>query len=328
MNTFKYLHDFTYPELADQDTPVIDTCGIMWAGKDRRGMNAPNPIDLWKRWQKDVQKNLSECPQRVKEYFHATKFFSKPPKKHEAEELAKNMIHQYPKLEEETKKIIAAATPRFTWSPTKLQQFATCPYQFAATHYYKTLPYQETEATIWGNRVHKAAEDYLLGKGVSDPEAFKPVEKYVKFFEKVPGKRMVEEKISVDPSFKPCEYDAGEGRMIADLAILNGDHLIVADWKTGKVKDDHFQLRTYALLLAIKYPQVQKITYKYIWVKDDVVTGGELLRTELVPVAKDLKRRIEEVRSAWVNENFVARRSGLCQRYCGVTECAHCGGRG
>mgnify|MGYP000862295896 CR=1 FL=1 len=319
---FRYLYEFTYPELLETDTPVIDSHGVMWAGKDRKGMNAPNPKDLWLKWQREVKENHDEVHQRIRDYFQSTKFFNKPPKKEDMDRLMDN-FKDTPALVDQLKK---GVTPRFTWSPTKLQQFATCPRQFAAQHYYKTLPYQETEATIWGNRVHKAAEDYLTGKGVTDPEAFKPVEKWCKVIERITGERMIEEKISVDGDFKTCSYDDGVGRMIADVAVLSGNTLYVFDWKTGKVKQDQFQLRVYSLLLAIKYPQIEKIVYKYIWVKDDVVTGGELLRKELVPVAKELRQRIEEVKRAWDNENFPTILGGLCKKWCGVTDCPHCGG--
>ena len=58
-----YLHEYTYPELLTTDDVVIDWAGIMWAGPHRRGMNAVAPTDLWKAWQKAVQKATARVQQ-------------------------------------------------------------------------------------------------------------------------------------------------------------------------------------------------------------------------------------------------------------------------
>ena len=81
-----FLHDYIFTELENVEVPVIDSTGILWAGPNRKGMNAPNPIDMWKARQKSVQKNMDDCHQRVRDYFQVTKYFSKPPKRHEAQE--------------------------------------------------------------------------------------------------------------------------------------------------------------------------------------------------------------------------------------------------
>ena len=309
-----YLCEYSFPQLAEVSHPVIDWAGIIWAGPTRRGMNAPNAVDLWRAWQKDVQKAWERpgvVTPEVMDYFQRTKGFSRPPKNGEIDLQGQE---------------ITVAQPKFTWSPTKLQAFDTCPYQYAAKYFYNSLPYEETEATKWGNRVHKAAEDYLKGGMPYDPEAFEQVAKWVKVIEKIPGERFVEEKISVDERLMPCDYESGEGRMIADVYVLNGENLFIADWKTGKVKDDHFQLKVYALLLALKHPQVKKITYKYIWTKTGQVTGGELVKQDLVEIAKELKAKLSLVKQAWEHENYPQRPSGLCKNWCGVTDCPHCGG--
>ena len=43
-------------------------------------------------------------------------------------------------------------------SHSSLSTFETCPRQYEARYILKTLPYQETVATAWGNAAHDALE--------------------------------------------------------------------------------------------------------------------------------------------------------------------------
>ena len=317
-----YLYDFTFPELLETPKPVVDLGGRLWAGRDRKSdlANESYRNQLWLAWQKSFKADKALENEKPREYFIATRHLTKPPKAGDLDIMMQKPIESVVTL------AAPAGPPRFTWSPSKLSQFETCPYQFAAGAYYKTMPYQETEATRWGIRVHAAAEDYMNGKPVTDPEGFKLVEKWVKYFATIEGERFVEHKMGVDRGLKPAEWDDAEGRMILDLGVLKPDgHLILVDWKTGKQKSDETQMRIYSLIMALRFPEVQKISYRYIWVKNDAATGGELLRSELGAVAKNLLEKIGVVRTAWEHENFPQTRNGLCRAWCGVTECPHCG---
>jgi len=321
----RYLHEYTYVELQDAQDHIIDWTGVLWAGPHRRNMNAHNPVDLWKAWQKSVQRG-SSVSQPVMDYFQATKHFTRPPNKAEGASYMESL--KQAGVTDTAKIVVAAQTaPRFTWSPSKIMQFETCPYQWAAQYYYKTLPYQESAATIWGTRVHQQAENFMNNEPINDPEAFVPVEKWVKALSKIDGQRFVEHKMGVDNKLQATDYDGAEGRMILDLGIKRGTELMLFDWKTGKKKDDHVQMQIYALIMAIQHPEVTKITYKYIWVKTGEVTGGEMSRQDLAPVAKNILGKLTKMREAWDNENFSKQRNGLCKNWCGVTECPHNGGR-
>lgn len=307
-----YLHEYTYPELLEIARPVIDWTGTLWAGPNRKGMNAPNPVDLWKAWQRDTARaDYKLIPQHVMDYYQQTKGFSRPPKNGELD------LNKQP---------IVVTSPKFTWSPSKIMQFETCPYQYAAQYFYKTLPYQETEATIWGTRVHAAAEDFMNGKEITDFDAFALVEKWVKTLSKVPGERFVEHKIGVNTKGIPCDYDSAEGRMILDFGVKWDDKMLLVDYKTGKQKADDTQLKIYALFMAMAHPEVKTITYKYVWLKDNVATGGELTRADLPKIGQELSLKIKRMREAWDNEVFAQKPSGLCKRFCGCVECPHCGG--
>ena len=323
-----YLHDYTYPQIPESVDHIIDWAGVLWAGPHRKNLNAPNPVDLWRAWQKSVQR-AKDVPQTVMDYFQATKHFTRPPKKGEGIEIMESLKKAGASmgLVEAVQEAVKQTQPRFTWSPSKIMQFDTCPYQFAAQYYYKTLPYQETEATIWGHRVHKQAENFMNGVEIDDIEAFKPVEKWVKTLSKIDGERFVEHKMGVSDKLIAMDYDSAEGRMILDLGIKRGDELILIDWKTGKKKDDHIQMKIYALIMAIQHPEVQKITYKYVWLKTGEATGATITRAELAPIAKNVLSKIKAMKSAWSSENFPKQKNGLCRNWCAVSECPHSGGK-
>jgi hypothetical protein len=311
----KYAYEMTYKELVALDADVIDHTGRMIRRSD-------DPRQRWSMWQKDVQHSsrLGLVSRDVMDYFQATKHLSRPPREGDIAILTKEPL---------PKSIIIERSdmPRFTWSPSKLMTFETCPQKFAAESWYRTVPYEETEATIWGVRVHKAAEDHLNGCDVTDPEAFYVVKPYLNLLDRLPGERLVEYRIGLGADWKPCGWDEAEARMIVDLAIKDGTTLKVFDWKTGKMKDDVTQMQIYAYALFITFPEVEFIDCKYIWLKEKKSTGFAVAKKDILPIAKDIRERVKRLRTACEFENFPMRKSGLCKRYCGAVDCPY-NGRG
>jgi hypothetical protein len=205
--------------------------------------------------------------------------------------------------------------------------FETCPMKFAAESYYKTVPYTESVQSIWGTRVHKAAEDFMNGLPVTDPDAYKVVEEYCVALDRLPGDRLVEHKISLDDKWRPAVWDSGNEslRCILDLGFKHNDTLKCYDWKTGKVKDDPIQMQIYAVALAILYPDVNSFDFRYIWLKERATSGFKLERKDLMPVAKDVMARVVRMKECWINEEFRMIRNGLCRSWCQAKECIHCG---
>ena len=307
----QFSYQFTYNDLPDE---CPDDLGRLIRKTD-------SEQSRWLSWQKSVQRasNHSAVSREVMDYFQQTKHLVRPPRKEDL-----NIMGTAPLgLETQTE------TPRFTWSPSKLMSFETCPAKFAAESYYKTVPYQETVHTIWGTRVHKQAELAMLNEECEDLEAYVVVRDYVRVLKQLPGQRLVEYQISLDENWKPCEWAEGTARMIVDLAIISpdGKSLKCYDWKTGKIKDDPIQMQIYSYCLAIMFPDVQDFDFKYIWLKDKTTTGFKLNRADLLPVAKDVRTRVARMKQAWDNENFNMRKNGLCKQWCGNKACPYSGGR-
>lgn len=270
---------------------------------------------LWMGWRKDIQiaERELKVPQHVMDYFQTVKGLSMYPV---------DGVKTVPK------------TLQFTWSPSKLACFELCPAKYAAEYYYKTVPYQETIHTIWGNRVHSEAERFMKKQPSTDQEALAVVLPFLTLLDRIPGQRYVEYRIGVTENWKPLAvpvtnkpWDWGEtvGRMAVDLAIVDGKVLRGYDYKTGKMKDDDTQLKINSLCLALLHPEIDEFDMKYIWLKDKKTTGFKLQRKDLVAVYKDIKGRVGRLKEAFDSEVFVARKNYLCKSWCGATDCAHCG---
>jgi hypothetical protein len=306
----KFAHEFIFHELGI-DAP--DFQGRLLRSNDLASAR-------WQQWQKSVQdasRKGSILPE-VMAYFQATKHLVKPPQAGDVN------IMQTGKLDSSLLPP-AGTAPRFTWSPSKLMSFETCPAKFAAESYYKTVPYTESVQSIWGTRVHKTAEDFMAGIEVTDLEAFEMVKPFVKLLDTLPGERLIEYKIALDENWKPCEWADGTARMILDLGLKDGKLLRAYDYKTGKMKDDPIQMQIYAYALAILFPDVETFDFRYIWLKDKKTTGFKLERREILPVAKDVRQRVRRMKEAWDAENFPMRKNGLCKQWCGHVGCPYSG---
>lgn len=215
---------------------------------------------------------------------------------------------------------------RFTWSHTALNQFDTCPAQYAAQRYYCTTQQEDTEETIWGTRVHKGMEERIRDKKPLE-EDLQPFEKWARVIEQADGEKFCEIQFAIDFYLNLVPwYDAKAwGRGVVDVLIYDEakNKISVLDYKTGKLKDDPAQLKLFACFASLLYPQVEEFNCKYIWLKADTATGITLHKKELTKIWDETFKRVFRVQEAWEHEVFNCNPSGLCRGWCPVTECIH-----
>jgi hypothetical protein len=214
----------------------------------------------------------------------------------------------------------------FSWSFSAISDFTTCPYQYAAKRYYISVPFEDTEATLWGSRVHKALEDRVKD-GVPLPEGMGDYEKYARVIaaQGSKGALFCEKQLAVDGEFRPTGWfdkDA-EGRAVADVLIIQGRTAYIFDYKTGKVKDDPLQLEITSLLTGLAFPDVDEFITKFIWLKFGQITGGTVRREDLPKIRQRVELHTDRMKEAWRTKVFVPRSSGLCRGWCPVEECKH-----
>lgn len=312
------LHDtwmYTWPEieqLIGQRASVCTLQGYILSSKDRRCETRADLSAAFGAWSKDVMYAAAGgkvVPPRVIEY-HKQLNGVKP----EEVLISNALVLETPEIQ----------APKFTWSYSALTAFENCPLSSAHTRYYKDVPWIETEELRWGNRVHTALENVLKRNSMTSDELLvAPYKKYTDYMLAAGGELHAELELALSEDLKPCDwFDARAwGRCKIDVTILKDGTAHVFDWKTGKVKNDNLQLIVCFIFLAIHFPEIQNFNGKFVWLKHDKVTGldAPLSRAELLPYMQDLITRVQQFRTAWDNEHFPARPSGLCG-WCGYRD--------
>ncbi len=207
------------------------------------------------------------------------------------------------------------------WSYSRLNSYETCPKKYHAISVAKTVKEQESEHTTWGTDVHNAFAAYFkTGKPL--PLAMKQYEKYLAMIKQAPGEFIVEQKLAINASYEPTGWFDNDVycRIISDLTIINGDRMVLWDWKTGKPSSDFSQLKISAAVMFQLMPETQLITMAYFWAKNKTITRQNVTRSKALDTWNELIPRIQRYHDAHVNKEFPPKPSYLC-KYCPVSSC-------
>jgi len=212
-----------------------------------------------------------------------------------------------------------------TWSFSSMNTYITCPKQYELTYVNPVIPYTETEATIWGTRVHEALEHYGRD-GVELKDEFLPYKKYVDKILSLPGEKLFEQKFAFTRNLEYTDFDAANAwcRGIIDVAIVDGDRAIAADYKTGKVRPDSDQLKLFAAFIMQKHPEVKSVRTVYLWVKFGKTTTETYTRSDLPAIWQHFMAKAARLEKSYESNRWVAKPSGLCRGWCGAGgHCVH-----
>jgi len=214
------------------------------------------------------------------------------------------------------------------WSYSALTAFETCPRRYQLTRVTKEVVEKQTEATMWGNKVHKSLELFAKGKQALPPDLAK-YEKYVRKIQSREGKRVVEEKMALNTSFRPTTWFAKDVwvRGIIDIGVVGSETAYLLDWKTGKRKPDSDQLKLFAALAFAHYPWVDKVVTGFIWLKDAKFDKESFTREQLPEIWNEFLPRLQRLEHAFQEDKWVPKPSGLCKNWCPVGQrlCEFCG---
>jgi hypothetical protein len=216
----------------------------------------------------------------------------------------------------------------FAWSYSALGAFETCPHRFKVTRITKEIVEPQSEAMLWGNRVHKAFEDRLkIQKPFPDSMSeYEPIAH--RLLKKAEGKQLdTEQKLALTRDFRKTTFFGKDVwlRIIIDVTIEHGDHVFVGDYKTGKLKEDSGQLQLSAAAIFSSRPWVNTITNSFIWLKEGKVTTEKFNRDESADIWAEFLPRAKRMEDAIAAGDFPKRPSGLCRAWCPVHSCEHNG---
>lgn len=214
------------------------------------------------------------------------------------------------------------------WSYSALTAYETCPKRFQLTRVTKQVFEPQTEATLWGNKVHKALELFAKGEKPLPPE-LQAYERYVRKIQSYEGKRVVEEKIALDSSLRPTTWMAKNVwvRGIIDIGVVGSETAYLLDWKTGKRKPDSDQLQLFAALAFAIYPWIDNVVTGFIWLKENKFDKEKFTREQITDIWGGFLPRLNRLAASYEQDKWLPKPSGLCRNWCPVGRklCEFCG---
>ena len=214
------------------------------------------------------------------------------------------------------------------WSYSSIKTFDQCPKKYYHLKILKDIKDTGSEATIYGQEVHKAAEDYIKD-GVPIPEKFAYIRGVVEALGRKEGEKHTELRLGVkriDGGYEPCKF-LGKGvwwRGIADLVIIDGDTAYSVDYKTSKNAKyaDVKQLDLVAGGIFTHFPQVDKIRSALIFLVSNDVIKKDHYREHMHNYLSTFDPLLDRLEIAEESGVWNAKSGPLC-RFCPVLSCEH-----
>ena len=215
-----------------------------------------------------------------------------------------------------------------TWSYSSLKTFEQCPKKYYHLRVLKDVKDEGSEATLYGQELHKAAEEYIKDD-VTLPPKFKFIQDTVDAIKKIPGDKHCEMKLGVrltDAGYEACGFfDKGVWwRGIADVVIIKDDLAFSIDYKTSKNAKyaDLKQLDLVAAAVFTHFPQIKKIKSALAF-----VVSNEFIHKEHFAKMRDsyfasFDPLLDRLANAEETGVWNPNTGPLC-RYCPVTTCEH-----
>jgi len=199
-------------------------------------------------------------------------------------------------------------------SYSAIKDFQQCPRRFHQVRILRKFKSMPTEATMYGERVHKAFEDYIMGRA-GLPLEFEKFTKFVDPLKAFEGEILCEQKLGICRDFSPCDfYDENVWfRGIPDFLCVNREKgtARIGDFKTGKSSRfaDSAQLELMAALVMQHYPEVRTVKGALIFVVANDIIQSKYTRDMLPVILSKWAGEADLVETAQV---WNPKPSGLC----------------
>lgn len=214
------------------------------------------------------------------------------------------------------------------WSYSSLNAFENCPRRYFLTRIAKLVSEPQTEATLWGNRVHKALE-LAVKDGTPLPEGLTSYGPIVQRIQNAPLKKVTEQKFGLTSSFQPTTFFAKDVwfRGVIDLTLTGTKKVAVLDYKTGKPKEDGDQLKLFAASAFAQYPWASEVKTSYLWLAHNKTSDKTFYPEDVPGIWQEFTPRVHRMVIAQDEKKFPPNPSGLCRKWCPVGKklCDFCG---
>lgn len=212
------------------------------------------------------------------------------------------------------------------WSFSSLDAFQTCPRKYYAEKVSRTVKEAKNEVAAYGSEAHKHFENFLF-KNKPLPLDLRHHLSMLERFKNAPGTGYPEQKLALNADYEPTGFFDNDVwvRSIIDYAKVHKDRAVIVDWKFGKYKEGFDQVRLCSAVLMRYMPEVKFFTGVYYWAKEKRFTRTQITSLDAPMIWSEFLPKVKRLELAYVNDEWPAKPSGLCRRYCGVTACEHCG---
>jgi hypothetical protein len=214
------------------------------------------------------------------------------------------------------------------WSYSSIKSFQQCPKKYYHLRVLKDVKDSGSEATIYGQALHKAAEDHIKND-IPVPSKFSFIQDLLAAIKNIPGEKHCELKLGVKQTpngYEPCGFFDKEvwWRGIGDVVVVQDDVIFSLDYKTSKNSRyaDLKQMDALAAGLFVHFPHVKKIKSALAF-----VVTNELIHKEHFVEMRDsyfaaFTPELDRLASAQETGVWNANSGPLCA-YCPVTTCEH-----
>jgi hypothetical protein len=214
------------------------------------------------------------------------------------------------------------------WSHTALDNFENCPKQYYEVKVEQRWPFSSTAEMEWGKSVHRAFEHYLL-YGTPMSADLDMHRDFLDRFKAEPGEIKGEERIALNTALQPCGYfDKApkpevwyRGQVDAQKRDKVSGISHILDHKTGRVKNDFTQLKSFAMWEFIAHPEIHTVNVEFYWTQIRGAAGETYRREQLPEILSFFAAKLHRYADAFLTGVFPAKQSGLCNGWCPVTDC-------
>ena len=220
------------------------------------------------------------------------------------------------------------------WSLSSIKTFDQCPKKYYHTKVAKD--YKEdfnTEAILYGNEFHAAAEVYVRGDVPELDPRFDYALAALDKIKSMKGEKLCELKMGLTENLEACGFFDKDVwfRGVADLIVLDKETGVakVIDYKTGKSAKyaDKGQLELMALAVFKHYPEVKIVKGGLLF----VVCNAFITETYSIDRESELWAKwlaeYGKIEKAFEVDVWNPKPTGLCRAHCIVLECPHNGRR-
>lgn len=216
----------------------------------------------------------------------------------------------------------------FAWSFSQLTNFEICRKRYGHVNVKRDFKDEDSQASADGKYIHDQMYKRIIKK-TNLPPALAYMERTAATFAAAKGEKFGEMKLALNREFEPVGYfdKSVWVRAVIDLLIAEDDVAIIADWKTGKVKEDFTQMGLCAAVLACAMPYINTFKTVLVFTGHNVALPMGYTRDTLPDVWSDLLPRVAKMEKAYNECEFPASEGPLCG-WCPVNTCIHWKERG